>query len=75
MNLYIGIDCGDPGTPTNGTTTVSSTTAGSVATHTCDDGFILVGERERTCLETASWSAPLPSCEGKHCANTETVSL
>ena len=58
------VDCGDPGIPTNGDTTVTSTIVRSVARHSCDDGFILVGSPERTCLDSGNWSAPLPSCEG-----------
>ena len=63
---YIVIDCGDPGMPDNGATTGSTTTFGSVVTHSCDDGFVLVGADERTCLESGNWSAPLPSCESKY---------
>ena len=72
FDLYSEVNCGDPGIPANGDTTVSSTTLNSVALHTCDDGFVLVGQRERVCLENAEWSAPLPSCEGNQCALMET---
>ena len=69
MNIYIVIDCGDPGIPNNGVTTGTSTTFGSVVTHACDVGFKLVGENSLTCicLESGNWSAPLPVCEGKFC--------
>jgi len=69
MNLYlvIGIDCGDPGVPINGDTTVTSTTFGSMATHTCNDGFVLVGVNKQICLANGNWSASLPTCESKHC--------
>ena len=51
--------------PENGATTGANTTFDSVVTHTCDDGFVLVGADERRCLESGNWSAPLPSCESK----------
>ena len=65
MNLYIVINCGDPGIPDNGATTGTNTTFGSVVTHSCDDGFVLVGADERICLESGNWSTPLPSCQSK----------
>ena len=66
MKFYIAIDCGDPGTLTNGDTIVNSTTLGSVATHTCYDGFLHDGANERVCLESRNWSRHLPPCDGKH---------
>ena len=66
VNLYTVVDCGDPGIPDNGTTTGTNTTFGSVVTHTCNDGFVLVGTDERICLESGNWSASLPSCESKN---------
>ena len=62
---YVVINCGDPGILLNGVTVVSSTTFGSVVTHSCDDGYLLVGADEQTCLESGNWSTPLPSCESK----------
>ncbi len=38
---------------------------GTVATHTCNDGFILgIGSETRTCLETGRWSGFTPVCRG-----------
>ncbi len=38
---------------------------GTVATHTCNDGFILgAGSETRTCLETGRWSGFIPVCRG-----------
>ena len=62
------IDCDNPGTPTNGDTMISSTTFGSVATHTCDDGYVLVGSSQRACIENRNWSAPY---DGKQCTVTD----
>ena len=72
FDLHTEVNCGDPGIPANGSTVVSSTTLNAVALHTCNDGFVLVGQSERVCLENAEWSAPLPSCEGNHRAAIET---
>jgi len=44
---------------------VTATTVGSVANHTCDEGYVLVGADERECLPTGMWSAPLPTCNSK----------
>ena len=50
---------------------------GTVATHTCDAGFTLVGDMTRTCEDddqadvVGKWSDTTPSCEGNetsdHC--------
>ena len=47
------IVCGDPGTPDNGATSVTDTTIGSLANHTCDDGYLLEGAIQRVCLQMA----------------------
>ena len=67
MNIYILIDCGDPGIPDNGITKWISTIFESVVCHPCDVGFKLFGENEQTGLESGNWSAPLPVCKGKLC--------
>ena len=73
MNLYIVVNCGDPGIPDNGTATGTTTTFGSVVIHTCDDGSVLVGANERICLESGDWSAAPPSCQSK--CNTNLLQL
>lgn len=54
-----------PGVPTNGRTVVNSTTVGSVAFHSCDEGYVLDGTDRRVCLSNGSWSKTLPSCNRK----------
>ena len=58
----IVVDCGNPGTPINGDTSVTTTIVGSLANHTCDDGFLLDGAIQRECLLDGSWSPDLPTC-------------
>ena len=65
INFYIAISCGDPGTPRNGSTTVTSDTVGSIAEHFCDEGFNLEGVSQRECLANGSWSDSLPTCVRK----------
>ena len=59
------VDCGDPGRPENGNTSVVATTEGAVVYHTCFDGYLLCGKMERECLPTGNWSETMPSCVGK----------
>jgi len=67
--VFIVIDCGDPGRPDNGNTIGTSTTFGSVVTHTCNEGYELVGADQRECISpdgiTGTWSEPLPTCNSK----------
>ena len=35
---------------------------GSVATHTCNGGFLLNGDQERTCLSSGVWSGSAVLC-------------
>ena len=56
------MDCGDPGTPTNGQHSLSSTTYNSVVTYTCDVGYTLQGSNSRTCQSSGQWSGSVPQC-------------
>ena len=56
------INCGDPGTPTNGQRNVSSTTYNSVVTYTCDEGYTLQGSNTRTCQSNGQWTESIPQC-------------
>ena len=48
--------------PENGQVSVGEVTFGSVATYSCDDGFILNGIATRTCTSDGTWSGDNPSC-------------
>ena len=67
MHMYsvpLAIDCGDPGTPTSGQRSLSSTTYNSVVTYTCDVGYTLQGSNSRTCQSNGQWSGSVPQCKG-----------
>ena len=65
--LSSAVNCGDPGTPSNGRRTGSSTTYNSVVTYTCNTGYRLEGSSSRTCQSNGQWSGSLPRCNCKFC--------
>ena len=68
----LGVDCGAPDTPSNGDVSYTLTTEGSTVVYSCDDGFVLCGNENRTCLSipisgflsgfTGFWSGLVPDC-------------
>ncbi len=36
---------------------------GTMATHVCDDGFLLTGSQERVCSENGEFNEMAPTCE------------
>ena len=56
------MDCGDPGTPTDGSRTINSTIVGSVVMYSCNEGFMLEGDENRVCQSNQEWSGELPNC-------------
>jgi len=56
------VDCGAPGTLSNGDVSYTLTTESSTVVNSCDDGFILCGDENRTCLSTGVWSGSVPDC-------------
>jgi hypothetical protein len=58
-------NCGVPSTPTNGKSTYTKTTAGGVATYSCNSGFWLNGDKTRTCGTDGLWSSLDPQCDLK----------
>ena len=56
------IDCGDPGTPTNGHRHPFSTVYTSEVLYYCSMGYTLQGSDRRTCLLSGNWSGQLPQC-------------
>jgi hypothetical protein len=65
MNIAIVVNCGGLTSPLNGNVSMDGTVYESIAMYTCYDGYILMGECHRLCLENGSWSHKQPSCERK----------
>lgn len=57
--------------PTNGTVTMDSNTVGSVATYSCDIGFVINGPTSRMCEPGGSWSGYEPACEREFGCKTQ----
>ena len=61
--MLLGIDCGHPGEPTNGSGIFPNTFVGSIVTYQCDSGFRLVGNMQRKCQESGLWNGEIPICD------------
>ena len=49
----------------NGMVATTGDTPGSTATYTCNSGFTLNGDTDRTCQENLTWTGSNPFCEGE----------
>ena len=65
MHVYPVVDCGDLVDPMNGLVLLDETVFESIATYTCDPGFVLNGNMERICQANGNWSGTEPTCEGQ----------
>ena len=64
LPAYSAVDCGDPGTPTNGQHSDTRTTFSYAVFYTCDVGYTLQGSNSRTCQSNGQWSGSVPQCNG-----------
>ena len=59
------IECPVLPPPTNGTISLPSVrTPGTLAEYTCLSGHVLLGDRQRVCLDSGVWNGTEPSCLG-----------
>ena len=64
--MYAVVDCGSLLNPVSGAVSLSSgTTFGSIATYTCNEGFMLNVSTPRTCGSDGRWSPAAPGCFGR----------
>ena len=63
--VHVVIDCGSLDDLGNGHVSLTGTTFGSTATYECAVGLYLIGDSQRTCLETGQWSGEQPVCQSK----------
>ena len=61
--------------PANGEVFVSGRTVGSVASYRCNNGFILVGDSSRRCVEPAGWTGSDSICQRKNHTRHQTQNL
>ena len=75
---HAALVCGDPGTPRNGARRISSSGIGGIVYYTCDSGYYLSGDSERTCQQSgsnrAAWSGSLATCIAIECSDPGTPS-
>ena len=63
--LILTVDCGTLTDPGNGSVDHTvGTTLEQTATYSCDTGYNLVGDSNRTCQATGNWSVRAPICQG-----------
>ena len=60
------MECGGLASPANGEVATSTTTFGSTATYSCNNGYILSGSATRNCQADAMWSSTEPTCTRKY---------
>ena len=63
--IYLVVDCGDPGSVSNGVRIMSATTYLSTAKYFCHPGYKLLGSPERVCEAEGQWSGQATSCVSK----------
>lgn len=61
------VDCGFPGYLANGLIHGMKYSFGGTIEYSCNSGFLLVGEKNRTCLDTGLWSGKKPVCQELLC--------
>ena len=55
--------CGALSAPANGTVSLSNDDlVESIATFSCDEGFVITGPQQLVCLSTGAWSESAPTC-------------
>lgn len=63
--LLTEINCGELDGPRFGRVSFDNTLLGALATYSCDNGFILEGNRLRMCGSDGLWAGDPPMCSGE----------
>ncbi|XP_077981970.1 sushi, von Willebrand factor type A, EGF and pentraxin domain-containing protein 1-like [Glandiceps talaboti] len=67
------VSCRPPGTPNHGSVASNENTYGSKAYFTCQEGYILQGPSQRTCLSNGEWSGDMPRCDPVSCNHPPSI--
>ena len=60
--IFCSSECPDLPDIPNGSVSESGFTTGSIAVYSCDEGFMLMGDLERECMNNSMWSGEAPVC-------------
>ena len=64
LNCFVGFECDELESLENGAVSKLSNSVGSVASYSCEPGFMISGPRERVCqLSAASWTGVVGFCD------------
>ena len=66
LTFVVIVLCPDLTTPANGNVNQPGNTVETVATYTCNNGYVLVGDESRTCRENGKWTGEDPTCVRKY---------
>ena len=67
----LAVDCGHISTPQNGSKIGEGTTFPQSVEFICDEGFVMLGSKVRSCRASGAWSGVQPLCKGKRIRITE----
>ncbi|XP_075706782.1 C4b-binding protein alpha chain-like isoform X2 [Rhinoderma darwinii] len=57
------VSCGSPGKVENGIVQMEDDKFQSIANFSCNEGYKLLGDKYRECMEDGTWSDSIPTCE------------
>ncbi|XP_077864038.1 sushi, von Willebrand factor type A, EGF and pentraxin domain-containing protein 1-like, partial [Saccoglossus kowalevskii] len=61
--ICVPVDCGTPHKIHRGSIIFSGQVFGDTVEYSCDKGYKIIGNKQRNCLSTGSWSSQEPECK------------
>ena len=65
-STYTAIRCPTLSAPGHGSIDSSSTSYGSTVRYSCEKGYMIYGEAERTCSYNGKWTGAEPTCKREY---------
>ena len=69
MSLPVVVTCDELTNPVFGVVNATGDRVGDRAMYFCQSGYLLSGERERTCQENGEWTGNASTCQRKSVGN------